>query len=63
MERERVERKNKESLKAFAGGVGLRFERLKLHVVDFFSSLFCAIDQHDMPNCINGLLYDDKITG
>lgn len=42
-------------------GVGMRFEGLILHAVGFF--LFCAIDQHDMPNCINGLLYDDKITG
>ena len=45
-------------------GVGMRFEGLILHAVGFFFFfLFCAIDQHDMPNCINGLLYDDKITG
>lgn len=43
-------------------GVGMRFESLILHADGFFFP-FCAIDQHDMPNCINGLLYDDKITG
>lgn len=29
----------------------------------FFLFFVSAIDQHDILNCINGLLYDDKITG
>lgn len=55
-------RLKEENFRGSSNGVGKRFEDLILHAFGFFF-LFCAIDQHDMSNCINGLLYDDKITG
>lgn len=36
---------------------------LKIACTQFFLFFFCEIDQHDILKCINGQLYDDKISG
>lgn len=48
--------------------VGMKFEGSSmLSVFIFFlgwgAVVGCEIDQHNTSNCINELLYDDKITG